>query len=79
MRKLIMLTAALGLLCGAATTASAQHLDDKGKCHDAHGKFAKMEVCKGGHAEPDHHYMLDKKGKCRDEKGKFATMGMCKH
>jgi hypothetical protein len=78
-----MLTAAVGLLCGAATTASAQKIDDKGKCHDAHGKYAKMDVCKGGHgmAMPvaDHHYMFDKKNKCRDEKGRMAKMGMCKH
>ena len=46
MRKLIMLTAALGRRCGAATTASAQHLDDKGKCRDEKNKFAAMSLCK---------------------------------
>jgi hypothetical protein len=78
MRHILVLTAAFGLLCGGVTTASAQKIDDKGRCHDAHGKYAKMDVCKG-HTAPDHHYAMDKKGKCRDEKGHFATMGMCKH
>lgn len=77
MLKMLMLTAALGLLCGVATSASAQHMDDKGKCHDEHGKFAKMEVCQRGHAMPDHHYMFDKHHKCRDERGRFAKMDMC--
>jgi hypothetical protein len=65
----------------AATSASAQKIDANGKCHDAKGKFAKMEVCKGAppaakaDAGP---YKLDAKGKCHDAKGKMAKKEMCK-
>jgi hypothetical protein len=40
---------------------SAQHLDDKGRCHDEHGKYAKTDVCKGGHG-PERAYKMDNKG-----------------
>jgi hypothetical protein len=77
MRHVLMLTAAIGLLTGAATTASAQKIDDKGKCHDAAGHFAKMDICKGGMKMPMHSYKMDDKGKCHDEKGKFAKKALC--
>ena len=43
MLRTLTLIAALAL---AATSASAQTIDAKGKCHAADGKMAKMEVCK---------------------------------
>jgi hypothetical protein len=46
-------------------------LDDKGKCRDDHGKFAKQMLC------VQHSYKLDSKNKCRDEKGKFADAKFC--
>lgn len=42
---------ALSLPLGLASGASAQKIDKNGRCHDAAGKFAKDEVCKG-HAAP---------------------------
>ena len=42
----------LAVLAFAAATPSvhAQTLDKNGRCHDAAGKFAKAEVCKGAKA-----------------------------
>jgi hypothetical protein len=42
MLRTLALVAALAL----ATSASAQTIDAKGKCHDAKGKMAAMSVCK---------------------------------
>jgi hypothetical protein len=42
-----MLLAALAMIAVAAPTVQAQTLDKNGKCHDASGKFAKADVCKG--------------------------------
>jgi hypothetical protein len=80
MLKTIALTAALALF---ATGAFAQKIDANGRCHDAKGRFAKMEVCKGGAAmtaaKPDAGpYKLDAKGKCHDAKGKMAKKALCK-
>jgi hypothetical protein len=77
MRQLLMIAAAVAMLGALSTPASAQKLDKNGRCHDAHGKFAKDEVCKG-HA-PEHAYKLDDKGKCHDERGKFAKQDFCRH
>lgn len=74
MRHAVLLTSALALAL-AASGAEAQKLDSKGRCHDAHGKYAKMEVCKG--LKPVHAYKMDPKGKCRDDKGHFADMKLC--
>ena len=65
MLRTLVFAAALMLAAGAA---SAQKIDKNGRCHDASGKFAKMEVCKGATAaKPEH---------CRDAKsGKFAKCG----
>jgi hypothetical protein len=76
MLRTLAIVAALAL---AAGSASAQKIDAKGKCHDASGKFAKMEVCKGAapakaDAGP---YKLDAKGNCHDAKGKMAKKDMC--
>jgi hypothetical protein len=38
--------ALVAALLFTATSVSAQTIDAKGKCHDAKGKMAKMEVCK---------------------------------
>ena len=42
MLRTLAFVAALAL----ASTASAQTIDAKGKCHDAKGKMAAMSVCK---------------------------------
>lgn len=66
-RSLIL--AAVLALAFSASGASAQKLDAKGKCHDAKGHFAKMDVCKG--AAPA------AAGHCRDVKTKkFAKCGL---
>ncbi len=46
MLRTLAVIAALAL----ASTASAQTLDAKGKCHDAKGKMAAMSVCKAATA-----------------------------
>jgi hypothetical protein len=87
MRKLLMITAALGMLSVAvAPSAYAQKLDANGRCHDKAGKFAKAAVC-GGAAkssaaavatvDPKAPYKLDAKGKCHDVKGKMAAKAKC--
>ena len=70
----------LAVLAFAAATPSvhAQTLDKNGRCHDAAGKFAKAEVCKGSKgttpaaagevkrapvADANGPYKLDAKGK----------------
>jgi hypothetical protein len=90
MRKLLMITAALGMLSVAVAPASAQKIDKNGRCHDAAGKFAKMEACKGVGAasstaaapktaavDPNAPYKLDAKGKCHDVKGRMAAKAKC--
>jgi hypothetical protein len=75
------LVAAFALAAGAA---NAQKIDANGRCHDAKGRFAKMEVCKGAAssapaaAAPAGAYKLDAKGKCRDAKGRMAKKDLCK-
>lgn len=84
MRYVLMMTAALGLLA-TVTPASAQTIDKNGRCHDAAGKFAKMEVCRGAggsktaSTSPDLNgpYKLDAKGKCHDGKGRMAAKAKC--
>lgn len=67
MTKTLALIAAFSItLCSSALAASYK-LDDKGKCHDDKGKFAKQELC------VSHTDKLDAKGKCHDESGKFAA------
>lgn len=43
MLRTLAIVAAFAL---AAGSASAQKIDANGRCHDASGKMAKMEVCK---------------------------------
>jgi hypothetical protein len=84
MLRTLALVAAFAL---AAGSASAQKIDKNGRCHDAAGKFAKMEVCKGAGgaataaatpaADPNGPYKLDAKGKCHDAKGKMAKKAKC--
>lgn len=65
MLRTLALVAAFALTAGAT---SAQSIDKAGKCHDAKGHFAKMEVCKTAAAPAP--------GKCRDIKTKkFAKCG----
>lgn len=52
MRHATMMIAALALLAIAAPAANAQKLDANGRCHDAKGRFAKAEVCKGASSTP---------------------------
>jgi hypothetical protein len=87
MRHLLMLTAALALVTGYSTTASAQKIDKNGRCHAANGQFAKAEVCGGVSksaaktaaagpppvvAAPP---AMAAKGRCKNDKGKFAKCG----
>jgi hypothetical protein len=44
-----MILAALAMMA-FAPTVQAQTLDKNGRCHDAAGKFAKADVCKGSKA-----------------------------
>lgn len=67
MRSTLAFIAAAAFALSLAGGATAQKLDKNGRCHDASGKFAKMEVCQGVKAAPEH---------CRDAKtGKFAKCG----
>lgn len=69
MRRTLTAFAAFTLAVAMGASASAQKIDANGKCHDAKGKFAKMEVCKG--AAP-----AAAPAKCRDLKTKkFAKCG----
>ena len=43
----VMILAALAMLAAAAPSVQAQTIDKNGRCHDAAGKFAKADVCKG--------------------------------
>lgn len=87
----IMILAALAL-AAAAPSVHAQTLDKNGRCHDASGKFAKADVCKGAKAtttaaageatrapvaDAKAPYKLDAKGKCHDAKGKMAPKAKC--
>jgi hypothetical protein len=81
----MMILAALALAV-AVPSVHAQTLDKNGRCHDAAGKFAKAEVCKGAAsksaaagalkgaavADPNGPYKLDAKGKCHDDLGSMA-------
>jgi hypothetical protein len=87
MRHVLMIAAALALV--AAAPSYAQKIDKNGRCHDAAGKFAKADVCKGAGgskattpaatpaADPKAPYKLDAKGKCHDVKGKMAPKAKC--
>jgi len=72
MPKMIIIIAALTISFSGTASAASHKLDEKGKCHDDRGKFAKQELC------TPHTYKLDAKGKCRDEGGKFASAKLCK-
>jgi hypothetical protein len=78
MFRTLALVAAFAL---AAGSASAQKIDKNGRCHDARGRFAKMEVCRGGAAPAAataaHSYKLDAKGRCHDERGRMAKKTLC--
>ena len=71
MTKTFVLIAAFSIALSGASLAASYKLDDKGKCHDDKGKFAKQELC------VQHTYKKDSAGKCRDEKGKFASAKNC--
>ena len=71
MTKTLALIAVFAFSLSGTALAAPYKLDDKGKCHDEHGKFAKQELC------VQHSYKLDDKGKCHDERGKFAAAKFC--
>jgi hypothetical protein len=74
MHRLIALAAAASL--ALAGSAAAQKIDAAGKCHDANGKFAKMEVCKGAPSAAGAATTATTPGKCRDKTTKkFAKCG----
>lgn len=55
----------------AAPNAGPYTLDAHGKCHDAHGKFAKHALC-------EHRaYWMDAAGRCRNGHGQYAPASMC--
>jgi hypothetical protein len=68
-----IIAAAMALSAAPALAGPGYSLDKGGKCHDAHGKFAKATFCADGH----HAYKQDKKGACHDEHGKFAKKELC--
>ena len=72
MTKTLALIAAFSFALSGAALAASYKLDDKGKCHDEHGKFAKQELC------VTHTYKLDVKNKCRDERGRFVDGKFCR-
>ena len=74
--RTLMIVAAIAFAAGAPV-AHAQKVDANGKCHDAKGKMAKMELCIG--ASTRHSYKLDPQGQCRDETGHFAEAINCPH
>jgi hypothetical protein len=45
-KRFLVLCAVFGMALGLSLTVEAQTIDKNGRCHDAAGKFAKMEVCK---------------------------------
>jgi hypothetical protein len=75
MRHVLMMAAAFALLA-VAPASHAQMIDNNGKCHDASGKLAKAEVCKGV-ADPNGPYTRDAKGHCRNAKGVIASKSKC--
>jgi hypothetical protein len=67
---MVALTTSLMISGSAAAAGGPYKLDAQGKCRDAHGAFAKADLCKGAHmaAAPS--------GKCRDPKTqKYAKCG----
>jgi hypothetical protein len=67
---------ALVLAAGLSGAAAAQKIDAAGKCHDASGKFANMEVCKGAPSALGAATSASTAGKCRDKTTrKFAKCG----
>jgi hypothetical protein len=77
MFRTLAIAAALVMLAGSA---SATKIDKNGKCHDDKGRFAKMEVCKGGAAPAATAsiYKLDAKGNCHGAGGKMVKKELCK-
>jgi len=71
MTKTLALAAAFSFALSGAGLAASYTLDSSGKCHDAHGKFVKAELC------AQHTYKLDSKGKCRNEHGQFVASNLC--
>jgi hypothetical protein len=64
MIRTVFVTAIFALVAGSA---SAQTIDANGRCHDAKGKMAKMDVCKPATPTAD---------RCRDKTTKkFAKCG----
>ena len=47
MRPMLIVAALALALAAIAPPSFAQKIDKNGRCHDAAGKFAKAEVCKG--------------------------------
>jgi len=71
MTKTLVLVAAFSFAVSGAALAAPYTLDSSGKCHDAHGRFVKAELC------AQHTYKLDSKGKCRNEHGEFVASKFC--
>lgn len=81
MRHALIIAVAAALLGGLSSTAEAQRIDVNGRCHDASGRLARMDLCKPKTANVSgvHHlYMRNPQGACHDEKGKVVSPGLCK-
>lgn len=77
MSRLLTFATALVLAASLSGAAGAQKLDANGKCHDANGKFAKMEICKGAPSAGGAATSASTAGKCRDKTTKkFAKCGV---
>jgi hypothetical protein len=79
MRHALTIAAALAMAASFTVPASAQKLDDNGRCHAKDGKFAKAEVCaglgrKGSVLGPTTGGMMAGK-RCKNDTGKFAKCG----
>lgn len=75
MTKTLALVCAFGFALSGAAMAAPYKMDSAGKCHDAHGRFVKAEMC-APHGAPAA-YKMDAHGKCRDQHGRYAAEKMC--
>jgi len=62
------------VIVGFRTPAFAQKLDGNGRCHDAAGRFAKMDVCERDHRAHTGPVAAVYK---LDAKGRMAKKAMC--
>ncbi len=66
MKLFLTLCSAIGVVFALASAGQAQTIDKNGRCHDASGKFAKMEVCKPADTASCRDKTTKKFAKCSD-------------